>query len=223
MEEVFDKLANIYDKWFETPLGKKIFLSERKCIEELIQEGDGKLAIDLGIGTGLFTLILRDKGYKVIGVDISDRMLEIAKQRGFEVIKHDLNLKLPFDDEVFDFAFSMTTIEMLKNRKEFVNEVYRILKKDSKFLLIALNSLSLWALIRRIKGLFIKDYVFKKGKFLSPKDLLSLFDEKWEILIKKTSTFIPPYNPVFLGFWENFIGKIFKSNGAISVILAKRL
>lgn len=223
MEEIFDKIANYYDSWFLTPLGKKIFLSEKKCIEELVGNGEGKFAVDLGIGTGLFTLILKEKGYRVIGVDISEKMLEIAKSRGFEVIKHDLNEKLPFNDEYFDFAFSMTTIELLKNRKAFVDEVYRILKKESYFLLISLNSLSLWALVRRIKGLFKKDDIFKKAKFLSIKDLSNLFDNNWEILIKKSCTFIPPFNPLFPKFWENFIGKIFKLSGALSIILAKKL
>jgi ubiquinone/menaquinone biosynthesis C-methylase UbiE len=220
--EIFDDLANRYDSWFETPLGKKIFESERSCIEKLIKKVEDKFAVDLGIGTGLFTKILREKGYKVIGIDISDEMLKIAKNRGFEVIKHDLNNPLPFNDESFDFVFSMTSIEFLKNPENLVEEVYRILKKDGEFLLITLNSLSLWAFVRRVKGLFIKNYVFKKGRFYSPNRLRKFFDEKWEIEKFGTCTFIPPWNPIFPSFWERVFSLIFPFSGAISYILTKK-
>jgi ubiquinone/menaquinone biosynthesis C-methylase UbiE len=220
--EIFDDLANRYDSWFETPLGKKIFESERSCIEKLIKKVEDKFAVDLGIGTGLFTKILKEKGYKVIGIDISDEMLKIAKNRGFEVIKHDLNNPLPFNDESFDFVFSMTSIEFLKNPENLVEEVYRILKKDGEFLLITLNSLSLWAFVRRVKGLFIKNYVFKKGRFYSPNRLRKFFDEKWEIEKFGTCTFIPPWNPIFPSFWERVFSVIFPFSGAISYILTKK-
>ena len=221
--EIFDDLANRYDSWFETPLGKKIFESERSCIEKLIKKVEDKFAVDLGIGTGLFTKILREKGYKVIGIDISDEMLKIAKNRGFEVIKHDLNNPLPFNDESFDFVFSMTSIEFLKNPENLFEEVKRVLKKDGEFLLITLNSLSLWAFVRRVKGLFIKNYVFKKGRFYSPNKLRKFFDEKWEIEKFGTCTFIPPWNPIFPSFWEKVFSLIFPFSGAISYILTKKL
>jgi ubiquinone/menaquinone biosynthesis C-methylase UbiE len=220
--EIFDDLANRYDSWFETPLGKKIFESERSCIEKLIKKVEDKFAVDLGIGTGLFTKILREKGYRVIGIDISDEMLKIAKNRGFEVIKHDLNNPLPFNDESFDFVFSMTSIEFLKNPENLVEEVYRILKKDGEFLLITLNSLSLWAFVRRVKGLFIKNYVFKKGRFYSTYKLRKFFNDKWEIEKFGTCTFIPPWNPIFPSFWERVFSLIFPFSGAISYILTKK-
>ena len=221
--EIFDDLANRYDSWFETPLGKKIFESEKSCIEKLINKVEDKFAVDLGIGTGLFTKILREKGYKVIGIDISDEMLKIAKNRGFEVIKHDLNEPLPFNDESFDFVFSMTSIEFLKNPENLFEEVKRVLKKDGEFLLITLNSLSLWAFVRRVKGLFIKNYVFKKGRFYSTNKLKKFFDEKWEIEKFGTCTFIPPWNPIFPSFWERVFSLIFPFSGAISYILTKKL
>lgn len=221
--EIFDDLANRYDSWFETPLGKKIFESEKICIEKLIKKVEDKFAVDLGIGTGLFTKILREKGYRVIGIDISDEMLKIAKNRGFEVIKHDLNNPLPFEDESIDFVFSMTSIEFLKNPENLFEEVKRVLKKDGEFLLITLNSLSLWAFVRRLKGLFIKNYVFKKGRFYSPNRLKKFFHEKWEIEKFGTCTFIPPWNPVFPSFWERVSSFIFPFSGAISYILTKKL
>lgn len=220
---IFDNIANLYDKWFETPLGKKIFESEKRAIENLIEKVEGKVALDLGIGTGLFTQILREKGFRVIGVDISEEMLKIAKERGFEVIKHDLNNPLPFENESFDFVFSMTSIEFLKDPKPLFNEVKRVLKKDGKFLLITLNSLSLWALKRRVEGIFDKNNLFNKAKFYSPISLKKLFKNGWKILRCESKTFIPPWNPIFPKFWEDIISKIFPLFGAISIILIKKM
>lgn len=219
---IFDYIANYYDQWFETPLGKKIFESEKRAIESLIENGEGKTALDLGIGTGLFTQILRDKGFRVIGVDISEEMLKIAKRRGFEVIKHDLNDPLPFDSNSFDFVFSMTSIEFLKDPKPLFNETKRVLKDGGKFLLITLNSLSLWALKRRIEGFYNKNNLFNKGKFYSPNSLKNFFIEGWEILRCESKTFIPPWNPIFPFFWERFFSKIFPFAGAISIILLRK-
>lgn len=219
---IFDDIANYYDQWFETPLGKKIFDSEKRAIESLIENGENKLALDLGIGTGLFTQILRDKGFRVIGVDISEEMLKIARKRGFEVIKHDLNDPLPFENDSFDFVFSMTSIEFLKDPKPLFNETKRVLKKDGKFLLITLNSLSFWAFKRRVEGFFDKNNLFNKGKFYSPYSLKKFFKEGWEILRCESKTFIPPWNPIFPSFWEKIFSKIFPLSGAISIILLKK-
>ncbi len=221
-KEIFDDIANKYDLWFETPLGKKVFESEKRAIDGLIENGEGKIALDLGIGTGLFTQILKDKGFKVIGIDISEEMLKIARKRGFEVIKGDLNDPLPFEKESFDFIFSMTSIEFLKNPEKLFFEVKRVLKKNGKFLLVTLNSLSLWALKRRLRGFFIKDDLFKKAKFYSPNSLKKFFKNGWEILVCKSATFIPPWNSNFPLFWEKFISKIFPMCGAISIILLKK-
>ncbi|MCX8095698.1 MAG: methyltransferase domain-containing protein [Caldisericia bacterium] len=219
---IFDDIANYYDKWFETPLGRKIFESEKRAIENLIEKGEGKLALDLGIGTGLFTQILRDKGYKVIGIDISEEMLKIAKLRGFEVIKHDFNEPLPFENNYFDLVFSMTSIEFLKDPRKLFNETRRVLKENGLFLLITLNSLSFWAIKRRIEGIFNKNNLFNKAKFYSPNSLKNFFRNGWEILKCESKTFIPPWNPIFPNFWEKFFSKIFPFSGAISIILLKK-
>lgn len=46
----------------------------------LVREGDGGLAVDLGCGSGALTARLAEKGYKVIGIDASAEMLEIARK-----------------------------------------------------------------------------------------------------------------------------------------------
>ena len=46
---------------------------------ELVEEGDGGLAVDLGCGTGPLTPGLKEKGYRVLGIDESAQMVEAAR------------------------------------------------------------------------------------------------------------------------------------------------
>ena len=51
--------------------------------------GEGALVLDLGCGTGTFTLLLRDLGYDMIGADISESMLEVAREKYYECLENE--------------------------------------------------------------------------------------------------------------------------------------
>lgn len=69
---LYDELMNDvpYDKWVE-------------FTEESLQQADMKEAkiLDVACGTGNVTLPLVQKGYDVIGVDLSEEMLAVAQQK----------------------------------------------------------------------------------------------------------------------------------------------
>jgi SAM-dependent methyltransferase len=53
----------------------------------------GRRLLDVGCGTGSSTAAMRERGYEVVGVDVSPRMLEVAEQRlgpGVELHRHDV-------------------------------------------------------------------------------------------------------------------------------------
>lgn len=60
---------------------------EKEAWESLFQdkfdEGIRKI-LDVGTGTGLLSLILAEMGYDVVGVDLSEEMLESAKKKAVE-------------------------------------------------------------------------------------------------------------------------------------------
>ncbi len=47
-------------------------------------QSEKNLVLDLGCGTGTFTEIMYEKGYDMIGVDLSGQMLEVAENKRFE-------------------------------------------------------------------------------------------------------------------------------------------
>ena len=122
--------------WIEVEL-KGLYPPEKitkiQGAEELTKDEDfsGKKVLDNGCGTGWFGKILQDKGADVIGIDISDTLLEKASKD--IPTKKASSYKLPFDDQTFDYVISFMVIHILDNPIKALREVYRVLKPNGKF------------------------------------------------------------------------------------------
>jgi SAM-dependent methyltransferase len=81
MSEVFGpEYADAYDDLYKD----KNYTEECRLIDRLLQSyGNGTVrsVLDLGCGTGNHVLPLAEKGYKLVGVDRSARMLDAARQK----------------------------------------------------------------------------------------------------------------------------------------------
>lgn len=105
-----------------------------KCVE-------GKKVLDLGCGTGRGIKHLYDfKAAEVYGVDVSKKMLEIAKKKfkNAHFLLADSE-KLPFEDESFDVITGLFLIVHLGDLKKTFDEAYRVLKKSGIFILSNIN------------------------------------------------------------------------------------
>jgi ubiquinone/menaquinone biosynthesis C-methylase UbiE len=101
----YDRRAREYDDWV---FGRGLFEArhrpewdeERARLEETVAELPPARTLDVACGTGWLTVHLRGE---VVGLDASDSMLEIARERvpGAEFVVGDA-LALPFDDGSFD-------------------------------------------------------------------------------------------------------------------------
>lgn len=98
---------------------------------------EGHTVIDLGSGAGfdsfLVSPIVGDKG-KVIGVDLSDEMLSLAKKNAkkggysnVEFIKGDIEA-LPIEDNLADYIISNCVINLSLNKGDVYKEAFRVLK-----------------------------------------------------------------------------------------------
>ena len=77
---VFDNEAASYDSWYETKLGKFVDEVETECAFSLLSLEKRKRVLDIGCGTGNFSFKLEKMDYRVVGVDVSDQMLAIARK-----------------------------------------------------------------------------------------------------------------------------------------------
>lgn len=109
---VFGSYSNYYDLLYKD----KNYSAETEFIDNLIKKyanGDVKTILDMGCGTGGHACLLAEKGYNVTGIDRSEDMLSIAKEKAkktkipVDFIKADIrdfNLNKKFDIIISMFA-----------------------------------------------------------------------------------------------------------------------
>ncbi len=82
-------------------------------------------------------------------------------------------LFLPFADERFDKAVSMTALEFVEDAKGAVADLFRVTKKGGVIVVTTLNSLSPWA-ARRKKAAAKGHLLFERMIFRSPDDMRAI-------------------------------------------------
>lgn len=131
---LFDQEASTYDNWYNTPLGSFVDRLEKELIAKSAQPQAGEKALDLGCGTGIFTIWLAKQGLDVTGIDLSSEMLAKAREKAqrqdlaIHWIQADIN-RLPFDRETFDLVIGNIVLEFVENPEKVVAEALRVLKK----------------------------------------------------------------------------------------------
>ena len=84
-------------------------------------------ALDVGCGTGQSTIALKEIAISVIGIDVSDAMLELATQQpGIEYRKTNAEDLSMFDDESFDLVTTSMAYHWF-DFKRFLPEAFRLL------------------------------------------------------------------------------------------------
>lgn len=81
IEKLFDGYAESYDQHMLGSLECQIPLLLRRELDEIIDRVPFDNVIDLGCGTGLSGQAFRDVSIRLIGVDISSQMIEVAKRK----------------------------------------------------------------------------------------------------------------------------------------------
>jgi ubiquinone/menaquinone biosynthesis C-methylase UbiE len=104
---------------------------------------DGYL-LDVACGTGRHSIPLSERGFGMVGLDISIKLLKIAKQRNpkIQVIRGDMQF-LPFKREAFSAAIAMdTSFGYLPSKKEDAQnlaEIRRVLRRNGEFIIDVFN------------------------------------------------------------------------------------
>jgi len=131
-EEVYDTLAKVYHK--KRVKGKDFNeLLEMPLTFSLLGNVKGKKILDAGCGTGVYSKMLAEKGAKVTGIEISENMVEIAKEHCKDLgVKFDKGSvdELPYEDDSFDIIVASLVIHYFVDPTEVFKEFHRVLKKD---------------------------------------------------------------------------------------------
>lgn len=116
-----------------------------KYLNHLLKETSSSqedLILELGCGTGAFTSRLSIRGYNVLGLDISHKMLLKANSiRKNPYVQGDMEY-LPFADNTFDVVFASASLHHLPSLYCCAHESYRVLKKKGVFFSLDPNRLN---------------------------------------------------------------------------------
>lgn len=96
----------------------------------------GECVLDIGIGTGLGSILFHESGLRVFGMDKSAEMLEACRQKGFaaNLKKHDLTIEpYPYDTASLDHAICIGVLDLIKDLRLIYKEVSRILRNKGIF------------------------------------------------------------------------------------------
>lgn len=87
--------------------------------------------LDLGCGAGMLALLKR-KGVKLVGVDLSNECAHAAKRNGYDECFTAALSKLPFADQTFDYVVSLDVIGHIgfEEKDAVLAEIKRVLRRD---------------------------------------------------------------------------------------------
>src|ERR671913_649438 len=108
---------------------------------------EGETVVDLGSGAGIDVFLSANKvggSGKVIGIDLTDEMLEKARRNAkendytnVEFRKGDIEKSIPIDDNSVDLVISNCVINLTTNKVSTFKEIYRILKQGQGRMVIS--------------------------------------------------------------------------------------
>ena len=148
---------------------------KKDAVFSLADVKEGELVLDISCGTGNYSLELKRRGARVIGLDISSEMLSIAKRKAekeglkIDFIRADAAMP-PFKDNSFDLITSILILEFADKPDKMIEGWKNLLKPDGRIVIGFLNRYSLWALKRRLKAVF-KESIWRKAKFYSEHEM----------------------------------------------------
>ena len=152
---IFDEnSAAFYETWRRSSQSRAIERSMEQLIISLIDPEPGERVLDIGCGTGNHLLMFNKLGLNVSGVDASPHMMQEARSRlgHRSTIKEGMAEDLPFDDNEFDLAVLVNTLEFLDKPLLALREAGRVASR--KVFIGVLNSLSWNGILKRIQGYF---------------------------------------------------------------------
>ncbi len=102
-------------------------------MEDYLKGYEVKDVLDLGCGPGFYTMMFRNKGLNVIGIDYSEMMIEEARKNAAEKgIDADFRVmdaqNMVFPDSSFDLVVSRDVFWCLEHPEKAYSEILRVLR-----------------------------------------------------------------------------------------------
>jgi phosphatidylethanolamine/phosphatidyl-N-methylethanolamine N-methyltransferase len=136
IKKIYSRYSPVYDLIFG-----KIFFPRIKIGLTRIGIKEGDRIVEVGVGTGL-SLSLYPDSCNMVGIDITRKMLEKAKQKKQKMNLRHIDLlemdaeNMAFADDSFDHALVPFVISVVPNPEKMMAEVKRVTKNNGKIVVI---------------------------------------------------------------------------------------
>jgi 2-polyprenyl-3-methyl-5-hydroxy-6-metoxy-1,4-benzoquinol methylase len=134
LTNTFKDYAQYYD-YFNL---EKNYKSESLYVDELIKKYNHstKRILDIGCGTGLHDIELSKLGYDVVGIDISEDMINVARSNAAKAgckvdFLKDVNKQFSLEEK-FDTVISLFHVMSYQTTMEQRNEIFSLVEKSLK-------------------------------------------------------------------------------------------
>ncbi|MFA6238318.1 MAG: class I SAM-dependent methyltransferase [Bacteriovorax sp.] len=146
--EAYEKLAEAFSE--RAPSKAENAYIEQPAMRKAVGDVKGLKIFEVGCGPGILAEYLVHEGAKVVGFDVSPKMIELAKNRtpkNATFFVADGAKPLPLDSShnaQFDMAVSSLAIDYIKDWSTPLSEVNRLLKPKGKFIFTIQHPLGSW-------------------------------------------------------------------------------
>jgi SAM-dependent methyltransferase len=144
--EAYEKLAESFSRL--APSKAENAYIEQPAMRRSVGNVRGLKIFEAGCGPGILAEYLVHEGAKVVGFDVSPKMVELAKSRVPEKATFfvaDMARPLPIDqDGQFDMVVASLAIDYIKDWSIPLSEFYRLLKPKGKFIFTIQHPLGSW-------------------------------------------------------------------------------
>ena len=141
--EMFDNISGHYDR-MNRLITFGMDVGWRKKVLKIVADSQPDSILDIATGTGDMPILMKStQAERIIGIDISSGMLEVAKQKIKDqklenLISFELGdaENLPYDDGSFDAATVSYGIRNFQDLKKGLSEILRVLSPDGTLVIL---------------------------------------------------------------------------------------
>ena len=222
--QMFDNISSKYDL-LNHVLSLGIDILWRKKAIRLLKKDQPKLILDIATGTGDFAIeALALNPDKVIGVDISEGMLDMGRQKmkkralddKIELQSGDSE-QLPFDDNKFDAIIVAFGVRNFENLEKGLSDMYRVLKPGGKAVILEFSKPQMFP-FKQIYKFYFSWILPKVGRLISkdnaaytylPESVQAFPDgNKFTAILDKLGYQNTQCKPLTLGISSIYVGTI---------------
>jgi ubiquinone/menaquinone biosynthesis C-methylase UbiE len=136
--DAYNNLADAYAAKVDTKPHNAFY--DRPAVLSLLPAVAGLRVLDAGCGPGSYSLWLVNHGAQVVGLDVSEKMIEHARRRvGGRATFHLADLGKPLDflaDESFDLAICPLALDYVRDWRVTLGELRRVLRSGGGGVLV---------------------------------------------------------------------------------------